>query len=128
MLELQDAPRARASGNGGATLMIMGLFAKADVFAAAIAGAAVGAVSMFLLTASLVLKGAPPGVEVGPHLSAFATFWPGYSVTWGGSVIGALYAGLIGAGLGFAAAVFWNFTHLIIAGAAVLRGDWLEVE
>ncbi|MBI1250528.1 MAG: hypothetical protein GC189_03550 [Alphaproteobacteria bacterium] len=123
-----------AGGRGGReamspnTLMVMSLFAKADVMAAAAAGAATAALAMFLLTISLVIRGAAPGYEVGPHLSAFMTFWPGYSVSVGGSVVGAFYASLIGAVLGFVTGVFWNFTHLIIIGAAVLRGEWLEAE
>ncbi len=128
MLDPLDAGRSRPVPLGPNTLMVMGLFARADVIAAAAAGAAVAALAMFLATVALLIQGAPEGWPIGPNLAAFSTFWPGYSVTWPGAVIGAAYAALVGAGLGFATAVFWNFAHLIIVGAAVLRGEWLEAE
>ena len=49
---------------------------------------------LFLATIILVLRG---GDTVGPHLGLLAAYFPGFRVTLGGSVIGALY----GFGLGY---------------------------
>ena len=48
---------------------------------------------VFLLTAILLLKG---GETVGPHLALLGQLWPGYSVTWGGSLVGFVYGFLTG--------------------------------
>ncbi len=44
---------------------------------------------LFLATNILVLKGGP---VVGPHLALLRQFYPGYTVTFLGSLIGFLYA------------------------------------
>jgi hypothetical protein len=56
---------------------------------------------LFLATNILVLKG---GSDVGSHLGRLAQVLPGYQVTFGGSVIGAIYAFVIGYALGRALA------------------------
>lgn len=48
---------------------------------------------LFLMTVFLVLKGGP---NVGAHLSLLSNFFPGYEVTWRGSVIGFCYAFAVG--------------------------------
>ncbi len=50
-------------------------------------------VGLFLATNWLVLKG---GVEVGEHLSLLSQYFPGYRVTFGGSLIGFAYAFISG--------------------------------
>ena len=67
----------------------------------------------------LVIKGAPPGMPVGPHLAQLAGFFPGYSVTYGGAMVGAAYASLFGGALGFVLAAVWNFAHSLVL--AVIR-------
>ena len=52
---------------------------------------------LFLATIFLVLRGGP---NVGQHLSMLRVFFPGYSVTWTGAVIGFIYAFVLGYGLG----------------------------
>lgn len=99
----------------------LNLFARFDTFAFALASACVVALIMFLATASLLVIGPSAGRPLGTHLSAFATFWPGYSVSWAGALVGTIYAGLIGGLIGFALAVFWNFCHIVIVGLAALR-------
>lgn len=107
-------------------IMLMALFARMDTVALALALGAVGALGLFLATAVLLLKGAPPGVPVGPNLAALTTFLPGYAVSWGGAFTGAFYGFLTGAAVGFILAVLWNFTHLLFIGVAVMRGNWLD--
>ena len=48
---------------------------------------------LFLATNFLVLKG---GAKVGAHLVLLATFFPGYRVTFWGSIVGFCYAFAVG--------------------------------
>ena len=48
------------------------------------------------------------GEVVGPHLGLLGWYFPGYSVTFGGSLIGAVYAFVLGYGLGRAIAMIYN--------------------
>src|SRR5260221_2079717 len=84
--------------------IIMWAFAKLDVIAFVAASAVMAALALFALTIFLVLKGAPPGIPVGPHLAQLAEFFPGYSVSAVGASIGAAYAGVVGGVIGFALA------------------------
>lgn len=52
---------------------------------------------LFLATNILVLKGGP---NPGPHLSLLKVYFPGYRVTFLGSVIGFVYAFVLGYALG----------------------------
>lgn len=104
--------------------VLMAGFARMDVVALAIAMGALFALALFLLTATLILKGAPPGQHVGPNLGLLAIYFPGYSVSWVGSVIGALYAGVTGTVLGFVWAVLWNLSHFVYIGLVLMRAQW----
>lgn len=48
---------------------------------------------LFLMTVFLVLKGGP---HVGEHLSLLSNFFPGYRVTFLGSIIGFFYGFVVG--------------------------------
>ncbi len=102
------------------------LFARLDTAAMATAMGVTFAIGLFLATAVLLLKGAPPGVPIGGNLSALTTFLPGYEVTWWGAVLGGLYGFVVGAIAGFLLAALWNFTHVLFIGIGALKGDWLE--
>lgn len=52
---------------------------------------------LFVATNFLVLKG---GIDVGRHLRLLSVFFPGYSVTFAGSVVGSIYAFVVGYALG----------------------------
>ncbi len=52
---------------------------------------------LFIATNILVLKGGP---NVGRHLGLLAVYFPGYRVTFLGSLIGFIYAFVVGYGLG----------------------------
>jgi hypothetical protein len=58
---------------------------------------------LFLATVALVVRGSVDGQPVGPTLGQLSYFFPGYSVSWLGAVIGLLYAGgsgyLVGASI-----------------------------
>jgi hypothetical protein len=55
------------------------------------------AFGLFIATNLLVLKG---GADPGRHLMLLAVFFPGYSVSFVGSIIGFVYAFVVGYGLG----------------------------
>jgi hypothetical protein len=48
---------------------------------------------LFIATIWLVIKGGP---NPGPHLALLNQYFPGYSVTWSGSLIGFFYAFIVG--------------------------------
>jgi hypothetical protein len=68
-----------------------------------------GAVLLFIATSWLIIQGPTMGSqEVGPTLSLLGNYFPGYSVTWTGAVVGVFYGALTGAIAGFALAVIYN--------------------
>ena len=60
---------------------------------------------LFLATVVLVLKGGP---NPGPRLGLVRIYFPGYTVTWIGSVIGFIYAFVVGYGVGRTVATIYN--------------------
>ena len=98
-------------------------FARIDVTAFAAASAVVAAVALFALTLALVLKGAPPGVAVGPNLAQLAVYFPGYAVTLAGAFVGAAYAALVGAACGLVVALLWNVAHALLLGIIRMRAN-----
>jgi hypothetical protein len=60
---------------------------------------------LFVATNILVLKGGP---HVGRHLGLLGAFLPGYRVTFGGSLIGFVYAFVMGYGVGWAIGRVYN--------------------
>jgi hypothetical protein len=67
-------------------------------------GVLVGA-GLFLATVILVIKGGP---NVGLHLSLLRNFFPGYSVTWLGSLVGFFYGFLVGFAIGAVFGTVYN--------------------
>jgi hypothetical protein len=61
---------------------------------------------LFVATLWLVIKGGP---TVGPNLGLLRNYYPGYSVTWVGSLVGFAYGALTGAVLGWCVAWLYNF-------------------
>jgi hypothetical protein len=72
---------------------------------AAIVAAMVAGFSLFAATLWLVIKGGP---TVGPTLSLLSQYYPGYSVTWTGSLVGLFYGALTGAAIGWCVAWLYN--------------------
>ena len=60
--------------------------------------AVIGGSLVFLVTAVLLLKG---GESVGPHLALLGQYFPGYTVSWPGSLVGFFWGALLGGILGF---------------------------
>jgi hypothetical protein len=107
--------------------ILMAAFAKIDIPAFAIALGSIFALLLFGATVTLLLKGAPPGSEVGTHLQLIGIYLPGYTVSWPGSLVGAAYGGLIGALLGAFIAILWNLTHLLYITMIVIRTAWINL-
>ncbi len=62
---------------------------------------------IFLMTALLLLKG-PDGGPVGQNLSLLGQYFRGYSVSWGGALVGAVYGGVVGLIAGYLFALTTN--------------------
>ena len=101
--------------------IVRSAFARFDLVALAIAMGCVGAFCLWAATAVLMIKGAPPGGAVGPHLALLTNFLPGYNVSWPGSIVGLFYGFLIGLGFGVMIAMVWNIVHHIYLVQAVTR-------
>lgn len=104
-------------------IIILWVFAKLDVPGFIAASAAVLAVVLFAITLLLVVKGAPPGVPIGPHLAKLAVHFPGYSVTVIGAFVGAAYAGLLGSAWGLVLAFAWNLAHRLVLAVVRIRAS-----
>ena len=61
--------------------------------------------TLFLMTAWLIIKDGP---RVGMHLQLLGNYFPGYSVTWMGSVIGFVYAAIVGGLVGWLIGSVYN--------------------
>jgi hypothetical protein len=60
---------------------------------------------LFLATNLLVMRG---GANVGQHLQLLSIYFPGYTVTFIGSLIGFVYAFVVGYGLGRVVGFVYN--------------------
>ena len=60
---------------------------------------------LFFATVVLVIRGGP---DPGAHLGLLSQFFPGYTVTWLGSVIGFLYAFIVGFAIGAVLGAVYN--------------------
>ena len=67
--------------------------------------AALGGLGLFLMTAWLVVKDGP---NVGAHLRLLGNYFPGYSVTWLGSIIGFFYGAVVGGVIGWSVGTIYN--------------------
>ena len=61
--------------------------------------------ALLVATVWLLIRG---GENVGQHLSLLGNFFPGYSVTWGGAVVGFIWAAISGGVIGWLAAWVYN--------------------
>jgi hypothetical protein len=79
-------------------------------------GCAIGAWTGLAISISTLILVAKGGATVGPHLELLAQYFPGYSVTWAGSVLGLLYGGLSGFAIGWTFAFTRNLFASIYLG------------
>jgi hypothetical protein len=71
----------------------------------AIVSATVLGFGLFAATLWLVIKGGP---NVGQNLSLLRAYYPGFTVTWAGSLVGFFYGALTGALVGWCVASLYN--------------------
>ena len=102
-------------------------FCRIDVVAMTIATGTVVGLLLFLATAVLLIKGASPGIEIGPRLELPGIYLPGYTITWTGALFGAVYGLLLGAAAGAIIAGMWNVTHYLYMTAMVIRASWMRM-
>ena len=67
--------------------------------------ALIGGLGLFVMTAWLLIKGGP---HVGKNLQLLSNYFIGYTVTWGGSVVGLFYGALCGGASGWAVGTIYN--------------------
>ncbi len=94
-------------------MIVKSAFARLDIVALSVAAGTVLGLCLFVATAWLLVKGAPPGVHVGPHLGLLAHYLPGYSVSWFGSVLVVVYGFLMGIVAAVVFGVIWNVAHYL---------------
>jgi len=100
-------------------------FAELDPIAL---GAGIGVVAasvIWFATATLLLQG---GQMVGLHLQGLGHYLPGYDVSWLGSGIGAIEAGVLGFVLGAVLAILWNTYHRWFMALAMARETKRELQ
>jgi hypothetical protein len=67
--------------------------------------AVLGGGGLFVMTIWLLIKGGP---NVGMHLNLLGHYFPGYSVTWFGSLAGLVYGMLVGGLIGWVIGKVYN--------------------
>lgn len=92
--------------------LIVQTFAKLDAIALGIACGVVSGSGLLIATAALLIKG---GHLIGPNLSLISHYFPGYTVTWGGALIGGTYGLFTGFLIGWTLASVRNFSIAIYA-------------
>lgn len=109
--ESADATTGEPSATEGSLV-----FGKVDRVAAGVATGSLLGFAMALVTVILLVKG---GERVGEHLVLLAQYFPGYEVTWLGSLIGGGYGLFAGFVIGWLGAATRNL---------LLFGSWLVVK
>jgi protoporphyrinogen oxidase len=96
------------------------VFLKLDRVAMGLAVGMVSGALLFLATLALVLKGGP---MVGPTLGLLGQYFPGYTVTGSGSVVGLLYGFVSGFVVGWAFAFLRNATVFLYMAVVQRRAE-----
>ena len=85
--------------------LIAGAVARLRAGIMALVFAFCGGLGLFLATVWLLLQGGP---RVGKHLGLLSNYFPGYSVSWPGSILGLLYGAIVGGVIGYSLAWIYN--------------------
>lgn len=94
--------------------IIVGSIASLRAGIMAIVFAVLGGTGLTVATVWLLVQGGP---NVGEHLSLLENYFPGYSVSWSGAIIGGLWAAGVGGLLGWLTAWIYNW----VAGHRISR-------
>ena len=87
----------RSSAPAVASRVVQTTFARLNGRAWGVAFALLGGIGLLASTWVLVLRG---GAVVGPHLALLGNFLPGYSVSFGGGLVGFVYGFVLGYAVG----------------------------
>jgi hypothetical protein len=96
---------ARLSGSDPQLALIARAVARLRAGIVAVVTGMVAGFGLFAATLWLLIRGGP---HVGKNLNLLGAYYPGYSVTWAGSIVGFLYGALTGAVLGWCVAWLYN--------------------
>lgn len=109
-----------AERDGRVRIGALRLLSRLHPHALGVAAGSLAALALVLATTVLLLR---QGDVVGPHLALLGQYLPGYTVSWPGAVVGAIY--FFGLGYAFAAAfaILRN-----IAVAVYLRFAWSRLQ
>jgi protoporphyrinogen oxidase len=132
----EDGAKARPKGPAGDRLtptrvfpaetagddVIEQVFAKLDPVALGVALGLVSALTLFLASAALLVRGGP---KVGSTLNLLGHFLIGFETTWAGAAIGSIEAGIGGFALGLLFA--WG-RNWCLAAYAYFAKRWLEAK
>ncbi|MFN2431803.1 MAG: hypothetical protein ABR599_03120 [Gemmatimonadota bacterium] len=113
-------PPVRSHSSGVEARLVTRALARLDVLALGAAAGVVTGSAVFLATSWLLLKGGP---VVGPTLALLAQYFPGYRVTWPGSLVGFLYGALAGFSCGAALALLRNWILDLFVARARRRSE-----
>ena len=106
--EIHDTSRGKVAASAEAIEgALVEVFARVDRLALGLSVGTIAALVLFVMTGALVLKG---GSVVGPNLQLLNQFFPGYSVTTFGSVVGLGYGFAAGFVMGWSTAFFRNLS------------------
>jgi tetrahydromethanopterin S-methyltransferase subunit G len=100
--------------------MIIQSLAKLDGVALGIAMGALFGLGIFVATNFLLYKG---GAVVGPNLALLSQFFPGYEVSFPGSLIGLFYGLITGFAVGWLIAFVRNFVLAVYMHLLKLKGS-----
>ena len=123
----RDEPSSLGDVDGlpGERAALASAFAKLDPVALGVGLGVVWALGLWFATAVLLWQG---GILVGLHLQGLGHYLPGYSVSWGGALLGALEAGVLGFALGALLAGMWNGYHRWFIALAMARETRRELQ
>lgn len=97
--------------------LLVQMFAKVDAIALGISCGIVCGLGLVAATVVLLIK---DGEQIGSNLSLLSQYFPGYSVTWTGSIIGCAYGLAAGFAAGWTLAVIRNLSITVYAHAVKL--------
>ena len=110
---LEEIDAGAKSGDGALREVMALVLGKVDAVALGVAAGLVSGATLFLMTFFLLLKG---GRVVGPTLSLLGQYFPGYTVTPAGALLGLAYGCLAGYVAGWSFAYLRNVTHFLYIG------------
>ncbi|MEZ5499964.1 MAG: hypothetical protein R3E77_11125 [Steroidobacteraceae bacterium] len=112
---------ARAHAVDRTELIVRSTFARFDIRGLATATGLVAGALILVATATLLITAPPDARHIGPHLALLANYFPGFSVTWPGALLGFLYGFVLGFAIGTTVGFSWNLAHYIFVVRAIGR-------